>query len=226
MFHSLRFPICLEEPPVFKSESETMDHLITIYTDGACPNNGSEFASGGWAAILESNGRQLRLSGSDTSATNNKMELRAILEGLKAIKATSANVVLYTDSAYARNGCKTWIHSWKRNGWKRPKNKPIENLELWQEIGALLERHTVEARWVPAHSGIPQNELADRLAVAASRGRTVREYRNAGDYQLDGTAVDSGTDPQPVKKPVTTRHRHRIKTKVTRVPTRPPLLPL
>ncbi|MDT0500313.1 MULTISPECIES: ribonuclease HI [unclassified Halomonas] len=157
---------------------------ITIYTDGACPNNGSEFASGGWAAVLEASGKQLRISGHETPSTNNRMELTAILEGLKAINAECAKVVLYTDSAYARNGCKTWRHDWKRRGWRRAKNKPVENVDLWREIDQLLERHEVEIRWVKGHSGHPQNELADRLAVAASRGQTVSQYRKEGDYRF------------------------------------------
>jgi|TARA_R110000851_G_scaffold176026_1_gene322556 ribonuclease HI len=161
-----------------------MENIITIYTDGACPNNGSEFSSGGWAAVLEGGGKQLRISGSDSPTTNNRMELMAILEGLKAINAECAQVVLYTDSAYARNGCKTWRHNWKRKGWRKSDNKPVENLDLWKQIDQLLERHEVDLRWVKGHSGHPQNELADRLAVAASHGQTVCEYHKEGNYRF------------------------------------------
>lgn len=162
-----------------------MASIITIYTDGACPNNGShEFTSGGWAAVLEGSGKQLRISGHESPSTNNRMELTAILEGLKAINAECAQVVLYTDSAYARNGCKTWRHNWKRKDWRKSDNKPVENLDLWKQIDQLLERHEVDLRWVKGHSGHPQNELADRLAVAASHGQTVCEYHKEGNYRF------------------------------------------
>lgn len=161
-----------------------MENRITIYTDGACPNNGSEFSSGGWAAVLEGGGKQLRISGSESPTTNNRMELRAILEGLKAINAESAKVTLCTDSAYARNGCQTWRHNWKGKNWRKSDNKPVENLDLWKQIDQLLERHEVDLRWVKGHSDHPQNELADRLAVAASRGQTISQYRKEGDYRF------------------------------------------
>ena len=161
-----------------------MTSIITIYTDGACPNNGSEFSSGGWAAVLEGGEKQLRISGHESPTTNNRMELMAILQGLKAINAEAARVTLFTDSAYARNGCKTWRHTWKRKGWRKSNNKPVENIDLWRQIDALLERHDVDLHWVKGHSGHPQNELADRLAVAASHGQTVNQYRKAGDYRF------------------------------------------
>jgi len=154
--------------------------LIEIYTDGACINNGCEDSSGGWAAILEGGGSQIRMSGSEKPTTNNRMELRAVLEGLKAIPTRSTKVRLYTDSAYARNGCRTWLPKWKENGWRKSDKKPVENLDLWQQIDELLGRHDVEFFHVKAHSGHPQNTLADRLAVAASHGQTVRKYGPRG----------------------------------------------
>lgn len=165
-----------------------MTSIITIYTDGSCLNNGSDFAPGGWSAVLEGNGKQLRLSGHESPTTNNRMELTAILEGLKAIRADHANVTVYTDSAYARNGCREWRHNWKRNGWRKSNKKPVENADLWQELDALLDRHSVDLQWVKGHNGHPQNELADRLAVAAAHGQTIRQYQKQGNYEFDREA--------------------------------------
>lgn len=160
--------------------------LIEIYTDGACLNNGCEDASGGWAAIVEGGGLQIRMSGSEKQTTNNRMELRAVLEGLKALPSRSAKVRLYTDSAYARNGCRSWLRKWKENGWLKSDKKPVENRDLWQQIDEFLGRHDVEFFYVKAHSGHPQNTLVDRLAVAASHGQTVVQYGPRGDYRYDG----------------------------------------
>lgn len=165
-----------------------MTSIITIYTDGSCLSNGSDFAPGGWSAVLEGNGKQLRLSGHESPTTNNRMELTAILEGLKAIRADHATVTIYTDSAYARNGCQDWRHKWKRNGWRKSDKKPVENADLWQELDVLLEKHGADLRWVKGHNGHPQNELADRLAVAAAHGQTTRQYHSQGDYEFNREA--------------------------------------
>lgn len=175
----------LPEGTVAFDNEDINEMSITLYTDGSCINNGSPFARGGWAAVLEGSGKQLRISGHQSPTTNNRMELMAILEGLKAIRAESAVVTLYTDSAYARNGCKTWRHDWKRRGWRTAQKKPVENQDLWQQIDELLERHRVDLKWVKGHNGHPQNELADRLAHAAALGKEVSEYRQAGDYGLE-----------------------------------------
>lgn len=162
-----------------------MQRIISIYTDGSCLNNGSDSAPGGWAAVLESRDKQLRISGHKTPTTNNQMELQAILEGLKAIKDDGQHIQIHTDSAYALNGCRTWRHNWKAKGWRRANRKPVENLSLWVELDSQLNRHSVELIKVRGHSGHPQNELADAMAVAAAEGLLeVREYRQSGDYTL------------------------------------------
>lgn len=159
---------------------------ISIYTDGSCLNNGSEFAPGGWAAVLENDRKQLRISGRECPTTNQRMELMAIIEGLKAIQGSGKVINIYTDSAYARNGCITWRHNWKKNGWKKKSDKkPVENLDLWKQLDELLEQHEVTLLKVKGHSGHPQNELADSMAVAAARGQVFKGYRQVGDYQFD-----------------------------------------
>lgn len=157
-------------------------NVLNIYTDGSCLGNGSEFAVGGWAAVIESDTRQLRISARCEQTTNNRMELQAVLEGLKAIKNDQLKAVIHTDSAYVLNGCKHWMPNWKRLGWRRPKNRPIENLDLWKELDEQLQKRPVDFVKVKAHSGHPQNELADSLANSAANGRSVRTYLKAGVY--------------------------------------------
>ncbi|KPQ24892.1 MAG: Ribonuclease HI [Halomonas sp. HL-48] len=154
--------------------------IITIYVDGACRNNGSDFAQGGWAAVLENWQDQLRISGSEQTTTNNRMELTAVIQGLKAIRREYACAKVYTDSKYVQKGCTEWLDGWKRNGWRRSDGKPVQNADLWQELDALIQRHTIEFCWVKGHNGHPMNELADRLATAASHGQVVRVRTHAG----------------------------------------------
>jgi len=168
----------------------TMKPDIIIHTDGSCLNNGSEFAPGGWAAVLENDRKQLRISGRECPTTNQRMELMAIIEGLKAIQGSGKVISIYTDSAYARNGCITWRHNWKKNGWKKKSDKkPVENLDLWKLLDELLDQHEVTLLKVKGHSGHPQNELADSMAVAAARGQVCEGYRKVGDYQFDWREV-------------------------------------
>ncbi|OIN07920.1 ribonuclease H family protein [Oceanisphaera psychrotolerans] len=173
--------------------------IIRLYTDGSCLKNGADNAPGGWAAVLESGHKQLRISGHATPSTNNSMELQAILEGLKAVQASQQTIHIYTDSAYARNGCKTWRFNWRAKGWLTSNNKPVENQELWQQLDELLDQHEVQLFKVKGHSGHPQNDLADKLAVAAARGRTVREYRQAGDYEYVRPARETETSEEAVQ---------------------------
>jgi ribonuclease HI len=137
---------------------------ITIYTDGACdPNPGK----GGWAAVILENGQQRTLSGSEPNSTNNRMELTAAIEGLKAVQA-SAPVVLYCDSEYVKKGITEWIIAWKKKGWRRP-GGVLANIDLWQELDRQNTSHRVTWQWVHGHAGHPMNELADRLAVQARK---------------------------------------------------------
>ncbi len=143
--------------------------FVQLYTDGACRGNPGP---GGWAYLLRhpKSGQERTASGGDPQTTNNKMELQAVIEGLKALKAPS-QVEVITDSAYVANGCAQWLAGWKRNGWKRREGKqlkPIKNLEQWKTLADLLDRHEVRFTRIRGHSGHPENELCDELAVAAA----------------------------------------------------------
>ncbi len=105
------------------------------------------------------------------------------------IRSSGKIIHIYTDSAYARNGCITWRHNWKKNGWVKSDKKPVENLDLWKQLDELLEQHEVKLFKVKGHSGHPQNDLADSMAVAAARGQVFKGYRQVGDYQFDWREV-------------------------------------
>ena len=138
---------------------------VTIYTDGACSGNPGP---GGWGAILISGAHRKELSGGEAPTTNNRMELMAAISALEALKAPS-HVDLHTDSEYVRNGISTWIHGWKKKGWKTAANKPVKNVELWQRLDAARLRHEVEWHWVKGHAGDVENERADELAREGMR---------------------------------------------------------
>ena len=133
---------------------------VIIYTDGACSGNPGP---GGWGAILVSGSNRKEMSGGEVETTNNRMELRAAIEALNALKRP-CKVALYTDSVYVRDGITKWIHGWQRNGWKSAAKKPVKNAELWQELLKSRERHDVDWHWVKGHAGHPENERADELA--------------------------------------------------------------
>lgn len=134
--------------------------VITIYTDGACKGNPGP---GGWGVWLQAGEHERELFGGEAQTTNNRMELTAVIEALSALKGRS-RVVLYLDSEYVRNGITTWIHNWKRRGWKTADNKPVKNVDLWQRLDAAAQAHEIEWRWVRGHTGDPGNERADALA--------------------------------------------------------------
>ncbi len=133
---------------------------ITIYSDGACSGNPGP---GGWGAILLSGAHRKEINGGEADTTNNRMELLAAINALEALKRPS-HVLVYTDSAYVKNGITGWIHGWKRNGWRTADKKPVKNVELWQRLDEAIRRHDVEWRWVKGHAGDPLNERADELA--------------------------------------------------------------
>ena len=138
---------------------------IEIFTDGACSGNPGP---GGWGCILRYGNAEKELSGGEGDTTNNRMELTAALEGLKALKE-QCEVTLYTDSQYVANGInKGWARSWQKNGWIKSDKKPAQNRELWEELLSLIDRHEVSVVWVKGHNGHPENERCDRLAVAMS----------------------------------------------------------
>jgi len=144
---------------------------VEIYTDGACLGNPGP---GGWAAILESGRHRRELSGADAATTNNRMELSAAIEGLKALRK-SCDVVLFTDSRYVMQGMTEWLPGWRRKGWRTASGKPVENRDLWEQLVAAAEPHEIRWKWVRGHNGVPGNERADALARAAAEkiaGRT------------------------------------------------------
>lgn len=147
---------------------------VTIHTDGGCLGNPGP---GGWAAVLESAGRRKELSGGELDTTNNRMELRAAIEALNALKKPCA-VELHTDSQYVRNGITKWIVGWKRNGWKTAAKEPVKNEELWRALDEATRRHEITWRWVKGHAGVDDNERCDQLAGEAMR--RIRDGLKAG----------------------------------------------
>ncbi len=140
------------------------DSPIVMYTDGACSGNPGP---GGWGAILIEDGRELELSGGESSTTNQRMELTAPLEGLRSL-AGRRRVAIYSDSAYVINCFRDkWYVRWRRNGWINSQKKPVENRDLWEPLIAEVERHDVTWHKVAGHSGDPLNDRADALARAA-----------------------------------------------------------
>ena len=133
---------------------------VIIYTDGACKGNPGP---GGWGAWLRSGTHERELFGGEAQTTNNRMELVAVIEALGALKRPS-QVQLFVDSEYVRNGITTWIHGWKRRGWRTADNKPVKNVDLWQKLEAAVAPHRIEWHWVRGHTGDPGNERADALA--------------------------------------------------------------
>lgn len=133
---------------------------VELFTDGACRGNPGP---GGWGALLRSGETEKQLFGGETPTTNNRMELKAAIEGLRAL-TKPCNVVLTTDSQYVRQGILDWMPNWKRNGWKTAAKKPVKNADLWRQLDELARQHSVDWRWVKGHSGHRENELADQLA--------------------------------------------------------------
>ena len=136
---------------------------IQIFTDGACKGNPG---MGGWGVLIKYSGISNELKGFQSETTNNRMELIAVIEGLKTIKE-GANIELITDSKYVKNGIKQWIVNWKNNGWKTASKKPVKNIDLWKELDELVQNFSIEWKWVKGHSGHLGNERADQLANEA-----------------------------------------------------------
>ena len=136
---------------------------VTIYTDGSCEGNPGP---GGFAAIIGRRRRNERCHRGEPRTTNNRMELKAVIAGLAALEETS-QVRIVTDSQYVAKGMTSWIHGWRRKGWKTASGSPVKNRELWEELDALAKRHRVQWEWVRGHDGHPGNERADTLAKEA-----------------------------------------------------------
>lgn len=137
--------------------------VIEIFTDGGCLGNPGP---GGWGAVMRYRRHERELSGFDPDTTNNRMELQAAIEALRAIKKPLP-VRITTDSRYLKDGVTQWLERWKRNGWRTAAKKPVKNADLWQALDDLLARHKVTFHWVRGHDGHPENERADALASAA-----------------------------------------------------------
>ncbi|UCC13312.1 MAG: ribonuclease HI [Gammaproteobacteria bacterium] len=133
---------------------------VEIYTDGACRGNPGP---GGWGAVLRYGKHERELCGGEIQTTNNRMELTAAIEGLRAL-SRPCRVELYTDSQYLRLGITEWMSNWKRRGWKNAAKKPVKNKDLWQSLDDEAARHEVSWHWIRGHSGHPENERADDLA--------------------------------------------------------------
>ncbi len=139
------------------------EDVVEIYTDGACRGNPGP---GGWGALLRYRGREKQLMGAAPATTNNRMELTAAIEALRALTRPS-RVHLHTDSQYVKNGITEWLPGWKRRGWKTASKAPVKNVDLWQALDSACAGHEVRWFWVKGHAGHVENELADSLANAA-----------------------------------------------------------
>ena len=136
---------------------------VQIFTDGACKGNPGV---GGWGVLIKSSNFINELKGYEQLTTNNRMELIAVIEGIKSIEK-NANIEITTDSKYVKNGINLWINNWKKNDWKTSSKKPVKNKELWVDLDKLVQNYNIEWKWVKGHSGHPGNERADQLANAA-----------------------------------------------------------
>lgn len=137
--------------------------IIQIYTDGACSGNPGP---GGWGALLRYNGTEKELNGFEAETTNNRMELTAVIEALKALKRKCV-IHLYTDSTYVKDGVEKWLNGWKAKGWKTSTKKPVKNQDLWELLDKELHKHDIQWHWVKGHSGHIENERVDALARQA-----------------------------------------------------------
>ncbi|HEY3433076.1 MAG TPA: ribonuclease HI [Rhodocyclaceae bacterium] len=133
---------------------------IDIYTDGACSGNPGP---GGWGALLRAGANEKELFGGEADTTNNRMELMAVIEALRALKRP-VKARVHTDSQYVQKGISEWISGWKKRGWKTADKKPVKNVDLWQALDTEASRHELEWLWVRGHNGHPENERADALA--------------------------------------------------------------
>ncbi|MDC0384871.1 ribonuclease HI [bacterium] len=141
-----------------------MKKKITIYTDGACSGNPGK---GGWAAVIIEDENEKTISGSEMLTTNNRMELIAVINALKEV--SSAELDIYTDSKYVKNGIESWIKNWKINGWMTAAKQPVKNKDLWLELDTLVTKKEIEWKWVKGHSNDHYNTIVDEAARKAIR---------------------------------------------------------
>lgn len=136
------------------------EDTVEIWTDGACKGNPGP---GGWGALLRQGAHQKEMCGGELGTTNNRMEMMAVIEALRALKRPS-RVIIHTDSQYVQKGMTEWLANWKRRDWRTADKKPVKNADLWQAMDALVSTHAVSWQWVKGHAGDPGNERADQLA--------------------------------------------------------------
>ena len=141
-----------------------MKKKITIYTDGACSGNPGK---GGWAAVIIEDKNEKTISGSEPLTTNNRMELSAVINALKEVG--SAELDIYTDSKYVKNGIESWIKNWKINGWMTAAKQPVKNKDLWLELDTLVSEKAIGWKWVKGHSNDHYNTIVDEAARRAIR---------------------------------------------------------
>ena len=153
----------INKPNTDRIISTTTEPPVRIYTDGACRNNPGP---GGWGALLIYGDRERELSGGEAKTTNNRMEMTAAIRALEALKRR-VRVELYSDSSYLVRGMTEWLTAWQARGWKTAGKKPVENLDLWQQLDQLSKKHQVAWRWIKGHAGEPGNERAHKLAEQA-----------------------------------------------------------
>ena len=139
-----------------------MADQIRIYTDGACRGNPGP---GGWGAVLMHGGKVKKLHGGEQETTNNRMELTAVIKALECIKGNKWPLEITSDSKYVLQGITEWIEGWKRKGWRSASKKPVMNVDLWQRLDQLVQPFDITWHWVKGHSGHPENEMADQLAI-------------------------------------------------------------
>lgn len=145
------------------SSTDSQETIVDLYTDGACKGNPGP---GGWGALLHYGEAEKSLFGGEAETTNNRMELTAVIEGLKALNRGCV-VRVHTDSRYVQQGITEWLPNWKKRDWRTADKKPVKNRDLWEALDAAVARHQVEWHWVKGHSGVPGNERVDALANAA-----------------------------------------------------------
>lgn len=148
--------------PTTLDRNEVIPDVI-IFTDGACSGNPGP---GGWGALLKFGRQEKELTGGELETTNNRMELTAAIQALKALKRP-CHVQFYTDSEYLRKGITEWISTWKRRGWKTAGKKPVKNQDLWRALDAVIQKHQIQWHWVRGHAGQRENERVDKLARRA-----------------------------------------------------------
>lgn len=144
------------------------DEYVELFTDGACQGNPGP---GGWGALLRYKGRERECNGGELETTNNRMELKVVIEGLKCL-TRPCKIKVYTDSRYVQQGISEWIIRWQAKGWKTASGDPVKNQDLWQDLLAATRTHQIEWHWVKGHAGHVENERVDALARAGIPAKT------------------------------------------------------